>query len=191
MAQGTYAVPGLRLREGEELIFVARPHFVALIPWGIFIIPYLKWKNEYNILTTERVIERYGVISKQQRAVEFEKITDVQGGYSGLIARLFGIGYVKVETAGSSESLIMGYIPKPMEHADQVSHQMQQRKKDVEEEKMQKMAQMMRQSQAGGAETLEPESKKTVNCPSCNKSYKISKPGTYACKKCGTKFKVG
>jgi len=205
MAQTGAGIPGLRLREGERVIFVARPHVLSIIPWAIFIIPYLRWKSWYNVLTNQRIIQMYGIFMKQHRAIEFDKVTDVAGGYTGLIARLFGIGNVQIETAGSSQPMLLGYLPRPMEHADQIMHEMEQHKKEVEEEKMRKMAEMVAQSQGGAAaapgpapaaaplqpEPLQPEPANQVKCPSCGQAYTITQPGNYSCKQCGAKFKVG
>lgn len=64
-------IPGINLHEGEEVVLIAKPHWVVFVRLvNILIIPliwqFLSWKNTVYVLTTQRVIEQAGVISAGQ-----------------------------------------------------------------------------------------------------------------------------
>lgn len=132
-------IPGISLKEGEKVIFIARPHwsvFLRLI--NILIIPlimqFLRWKNEIYVLTSKRVIQQYGLISMEQRSIELGKIQDISTYIRGLIKRLLGVGVVVVKTAGTSSNIELLGIPKPQDLADQISRQMDEYKRDEQTE---------------------------------------------------------
>ena len=128
-------IPGITLKEGEKVVFIARWHWihVFLKLTNIFIIPliirFLKWKNEVYVLTDKRVIEQYGIISKDQRNIELGKIQDVHSSIKGIIERLVGLGWVYVETAGMSSNIEMRGVPKAPDLADQIIRKMDDFKK--------------------------------------------------------------
>lgn len=144
-------IPGITLKEGENVAFIARWHwiYVFLRLTNIFIIPLivrvLKWKNVAYVLTNKRVIEQYGIISKDQRSVELGKIQDVNSGIRGIIQRLMGIGYITVETAGMSSNIEIYGVPKARELADQIIGKMDDFKKEEQIELAKAIAKGMKE----------------------------------------------
>lgn len=152
-------IPGITLKEGEKVVFIARPHwcvFLRLI--NILIIPliiqFLRWKNVVYVLTNKRVIKQYGLISKEQKNIELGKIQDIRTAIRGLSQRLMGVGVVVVETAGRSSYIELLGVPKPPDLADQISRQMDEYKKEEQMEMAKAIAKGMKEG-TGQEETKE------------------------------------
>lgn len=138
-------IPGITLRVEEEVVAIYKPHWVVFIRLvNIFILPLLlqffRWKNELYVLTTQRVVEQYGVISTAQRSIELDKIQDVNFASSGILMRLLGVGIINVETGGSSSRVEMSGIARPRNACDQIQNEMASAKKRA----IMQMAQAMR-----------------------------------------------
>lgn len=153
-------IPGITLKEGENVVFIARWHwvYVFLRFSNLLIIPlikrFLEWKNVVYVLTNKRVILQFGIISKDQRSTELSKIQDVTSGIRGIIQRLLGIGYIEIETAGSSGNVLIAGVPKARELADQISRQMDEYKKEEQMEMAKAIAKGMKEG-TGQEETKE------------------------------------
>lgn len=71
------------------------------------------WKATKFQLTDEEVILKKGVLSKQQRSARYDRIQAVDVAES-IIARIFRVASVRIETAGGAESAIeISYLTKP------------------------------------------------------------------------------
>ena len=144
-------IPGISLKEGEKVVFIARWHwiYVFLQLSNIFIIPLivriLQWKNAVYVLTNKRVIEQSGVISKDQRSIELGKIQNVNSGTKGIIQRLTGIGYVHVETSGRASDCWIWGAPKARELSDQIISKMDDFKKEEQIELAKAIAKGMKE----------------------------------------------
>jgi len=146
-------IPGITLRPEEEVLSIVRPHWLIFVGIGqflmyiltlgiAFLVTFLKWKNFLTVVTTHRVIHQEGVISKNQRSINLDKIQDCTFAISGLFNRIMGIGSIKIETAGSSASsnIVIPYIAKPQELSDLIQNEMHEFKK----REMREMAKAMR-----------------------------------------------
>jgi uncharacterized membrane protein YdbT with pleckstrin-like domain len=141
-------IPGITLRPEEKVVFIAKPHWVIFIRFiNIFIFPlmlqFLGWKNVVYVLTNRRLIVQSGVISLAQRAVDLSKVQDVTSGVSGILARILGVGFVYVETAGQSSRVEMLAVPGPQRLCDLIQNQMALSKK----EEMMELARTMKNQQ--------------------------------------------
>jgi len=119
-------IPGITLRNGEEVIFISKWHWVVFLRLrNILLLPllwqFLRWKNNVDVLTNQRVIEQEGVISTRQRVIELSKIQNVSCAIRGLLRRLMNVGHIHIETAGQRASDIYFLeVPKPQQLADQI-----------------------------------------------------------------------
>lgn len=83
-------------------------HVVSLvltILYGVFALPAILlqyWRFSYRITPKQIVIQR-GVLNRKHRSIPIERVQNIQIERN-LVARLFGIAKVKVETAGSSST---------------------------------------------------------------------------------------
>jgi membrane protein YdbS with pleckstrin-like domain len=76
---------------------VAIAALVAL--YFLAVLPFLRWRFTYFVLTTDRLITRTGVIAKQSREIPLERINDVTFNQS-VIERMVGAGDLLIESAG-------------------------------------------------------------------------------------------
>jgi membrane protein YdbS with pleckstrin-like domain len=76
---------------------VAIAALVAL--FFLAVLPFLRWRFTYFVLTTDRLITRTGVIAKQSREIPLERINDVTFNQS-VVERMVGAGDLLVESAG-------------------------------------------------------------------------------------------
>ncbi|HMM27873.1 MAG: PH domain-containing protein [Chloroflexota bacterium] len=73
----------------------------------------LWWRNNYLALTRRSIVRRNGVFVKNERAVPLNQVQDISIAY-GFIRRMFGLGDIRIETAGSSGTeIIMHDVDSP------------------------------------------------------------------------------
>lgn len=83
---------------------------VSLAVWGL---SHAWWKATRYTLTDEEVILQKGVLSKQLRSARYDRIQAVDVAES-VLARIFRVASVRIETAGGSQSSIeISYLTKP------------------------------------------------------------------------------
>jgi len=94
----------------EETIMILResrrhPWFWirAIATFGIWL---LWWRNNILALTPRSIIRRQGVFVKNERAVPLNQVQDISISY-GFFRRMFGLGDIRIETAGSSATEIV------------------------------------------------------------------------------------
>jgi uncharacterized membrane protein YdbT with pleckstrin-like domain len=94
---------------------------VALI-W--FLIQLAKWATTEFVLTTERVIYRYGVIGKKGKEIPLDKINTVFFDQT-VFERMIGCGTVAMESAGESGKDSFTDIRKPSVVQSEIYRQME------------------------------------------------------------------
>lgn len=89
---------------------------VALvIAWFVVVITELvRWWTTQHVITTERVIHRTGLVSKQGKEIPLEVINDVAFKQSAF-ERIFGTGDLLIESAGTHGQSRYSDIPSPEE----------------------------------------------------------------------------
>ena len=91
------------------LVLVLAVVFLVLVARGL-----TSWWTSLHVITTERVIYRAGLISKQGKEIPLEVINDVAFKQS-ILERLFGTGDVVIESAGTHGQSQYRDIPDPEE----------------------------------------------------------------------------
>jgi uncharacterized membrane protein YdbT with pleckstrin-like domain len=127
-------IPGISLRADEEVVAIAKPHWIVLVSIAdIFILPllvkFLRWKNTVYVLTTQRIIAQEGVISAAQSSVQLDKIQDAKFVQIGILGRIMGVGTVEVQTGGSASTIDMYAIPQPRQMCDRIQSEISAAKK--------------------------------------------------------------
>lgn len=90
----------------------------AAVAVGILVIaalavpPIVAWKFRLYVLTTERIVVRNGVVSRDGTEIPLESINNVLYSQS-VIERLLGYGDVLIESAGSQGQSRLDDIPDP------------------------------------------------------------------------------
>ncbi len=87
--------------------------FIAVLLLGIFSAQVAYRKERYQLQGTRLVCHRGGLFSDEATEFEIRNITHVKLMLPWLRYRLFGVGHVIVETAGSSKPMIMRAIRDP------------------------------------------------------------------------------
>ena len=89
---------------------------------GWFGITYLSWSTTNFVVTTDRLISRRGVLSKDSIEIPLEKINTVFSRRS-LFERIIGSGDLEIESAGEQGSQTFTDIRDPMEVQNEIYHQ--------------------------------------------------------------------
>lgn len=86
-----------------------------LIAWLLLVARgFIRWFTTQHVITTERVIHRMGLISKQGKEIPLEVVNDVAFKQSAW-ERMFGTGDLLIESAGTHGQTRYRDIPKPEE----------------------------------------------------------------------------
>jgi uncharacterized membrane protein YdbT with pleckstrin-like domain len=103
----------LALEDNEEVLWADTPHPYSLIPAFIVGIPlsivligiviiasaYMTYKNKNYVVTTDALYKKTGVLSRNVKRIEFDKVQDTSYSQS-FLGTQFGFGVVEVSTAG-------------------------------------------------------------------------------------------
>lgn len=76
---------------------------------------YINWRDDYFVLTTQRVahIERVGPFSTQLEESLLHNVEDIYEVQPGLSANLLGYGNLVLQTAGETIDIDMSFVPRP------------------------------------------------------------------------------
>lgn len=93
--------------------------YVAVVSLAIFLLLYVLYRikraSATFIVTTERVVERQGFLSRRSREVDVDHIRAVDLEQS-LLQRLWGVGDVKIASAGTDDfDVVFRGVPRPAE----------------------------------------------------------------------------
>jgi uncharacterized membrane protein YdbT with pleckstrin-like domain len=72
--------------------------------------PYLRWRTTLYVLTNERIITRYGVLSRAGRDIPLSRVNDVSFAHN-LFERILRCGTLTVESAGERGQLVLRDVP--------------------------------------------------------------------------------
>jgi uncharacterized membrane protein YdbT with pleckstrin-like domain len=77
-----------------------------------FLVKLAEWRTTHFVLTTDRLIVRSGVLSKQSREIPLERINDLSY-HQTLFERLVSAGDLVIESAGERGQDTFSRIPHP------------------------------------------------------------------------------
>jgi uncharacterized membrane protein YdbT with pleckstrin-like domain len=89
---------------------VAAAVLIAFV--GLAVIPFLRWKFTFFVLTTDRLITRSGIVAKRSKEIPLERINDVTFNQS-VIERAVGAGDLLVESAGERGQTKISNVQSP------------------------------------------------------------------------------
>jgi uncharacterized membrane protein YdbT with pleckstrin-like domain len=112
----------LTLEEGEEVLWSSRAHeyslYVGVVFGALFfligsVLAWLSYQNTHYVVTSKRIYAKRGILSRNVKTVDFEKVQNINYTQGALGAR-FGYGNVEISTAGSSGAEVtFQSIPDP------------------------------------------------------------------------------
>ncbi|MGH2753284.1 MAG: PH domain-containing protein [Actinomycetota bacterium] len=86
---------------------------VALICY-FAVFPALRWATTHFVLTTDRLITRFGIVAKNSREIPLERINDVAFNQS-VLERMLGAGDLLIESAGERGQNRISNVRRPEE----------------------------------------------------------------------------
>jgi uncharacterized membrane protein YdbT with pleckstrin-like domain len=92
------------------LLLVLAAIGLVLIAW-LSLWPFMKWRSTHYVFTTERVIMREGVFSRDGRDIPLDRINDVSFHHS-FFERMLGAGTLTIESAGERGQVVLDDIPR-------------------------------------------------------------------------------
>ncbi len=97
---------------------------LILIVLGWFLVRYVAWSTTHLVLTTDRLISRSGVFTRQGIEIPLERINTVFYRET-LFERLLGSGDLVVESAGENGNQSFANIRKPLKVQNEIYQQME------------------------------------------------------------------
>ena len=85
---------------------------LAVIWLLAFLVKFAEWRTTHFVLTSDRLIVRSGVLSKEGREIPLERINDLTY-HQNLFERLVGAGDLMIESAGERGQDRFSRIPHP------------------------------------------------------------------------------
>jgi uncharacterized membrane protein YdbT with pleckstrin-like domain len=85
---------------------------LVLVALWWFVRRYLRWATTSFVLTTDRLVFRSGVLSKQGRELPLARVDDITF-HQSLFERLLGAGDLTVESGGDRGEHVFSRIPRP------------------------------------------------------------------------------
>ncbi|MFL6239988.1 MAG: PH domain-containing protein [Actinomycetes bacterium] len=102
-----FSVPDWQLRTAVRWAIVVLA--VLLLLFGS-LRPYLRWRTTLYVLTSDRIITRYGVLSRAGRDIPLSRVNDVSFAHN-LFERFLRCGTLTVESAGERGQLVLRDVP--------------------------------------------------------------------------------
>ncbi len=103
-----FSIPDWSTRKWLRLAIIVIA--VVLLLWGS-LRPYLKWRTTLYVLTNDRIITRYGVLSRAGRDIPLSRVNDVSFSHN-VFERMLRCGTLTVESAGERGQLVLRDVPQ-------------------------------------------------------------------------------
>jgi uncharacterized membrane protein YdbT with pleckstrin-like domain len=98
--------------------------FVALVALGWVVVRWAKWVTTHFVVTTDRLIHRYGVLSKRGKEIPLERLNDISF-HKTLIQRMVGAGDLLVESAGEQGQQVFDHFSHPERVQNEIHRQIE------------------------------------------------------------------
>ncbi len=85
------------------------------------VVPMLRWGTTHYVITSHRVMFRFGILHRHGKDVAFPRITDVAYSQS-LWDRIVGAGRLTIESAGEGPAAVLGNVPNSDEVQQLINH---------------------------------------------------------------------
>ena len=92
---------------------------LAVVALLFFLIRYAQWVTTDFVLTTDRLIYRKGVVSRQGKEIPLERVNDVSYQQS-MIQRMMGAGDLMVESGGERGQSQFGHFAHPQDIQNEI-----------------------------------------------------------------------
>lgn len=104
---------------------------VFVVIWLVaFLVKLAEWRTTHFVLTSDRLIVRSGVLSKEGREIPLERINDLSY-HQSLFERLVGAGDLVIESAGERGQDTFSRIPHPEQVEQMIYAEMENNRQRV------------------------------------------------------------
>jgi uncharacterized membrane protein YdbT with pleckstrin-like domain len=119
------------LKSGERIIFETRLHWLVMVPtilwgWLLLFIPiiivFLEYRATEFSVTNQRIVIKYGVLSRNVDEAPLDKIQNISLRQS-FFGRLLNFGTIVVQTAATFGRNTFPYVKNPLKLRQHVSEQ--------------------------------------------------------------------
>jgi uncharacterized membrane protein YdbT with pleckstrin-like domain len=98
---------------------------LAVVALGWFAWRYIRWRTTEFVVTSDRLIRRSGIISKNGREIPLDRLNDISY-HQSVFERLIGAGNLMIESAGERGQETFTDMPKPGLVQNEIYHQIEQ-----------------------------------------------------------------
>jgi len=92
---------------------------LAVVALLFFLVRYAQWITTDFVLTTDRLIYRKGIVSRQGKEIPLERVNDVSYQQS-LVQRMMGAGDLMVESGGERGQSQFGHFAHPQDIQNEI-----------------------------------------------------------------------
>ena len=116
----TVVVAALEINDPLFLVFLVLDAMGVL--W--FAARYASWTTTNFVVTTDRLITRKGVLSKQGREIPLERVNDISS-HQSVFERVIGAGDLVIESGGERGQQVINDVAKPFKVQNEVYRQIE------------------------------------------------------------------
>ena len=118
----TAVIPDGDAQDILRIVVIALAVIVLIL---LVIIPVLRWRTTHYVITTHRVMVRFGILSRHGKDIGLSRITDVSYTQS-LWDRIIGAGTLTIESAGEGPPQVFANIPNSDDTQQLINHLVEQ-----------------------------------------------------------------
>jgi membrane protein YdbS with pleckstrin-like domain len=96
--------------------------YAAAISGGLFLHRYLDRRVNIWVVTNERLIDEWGILTRKSKENPLDKINDIVVEQT-ILGRLFGYGGISVQTAAKAGETIIDFVERPEELKQTINEQ--------------------------------------------------------------------
>ena len=100
---------------------------LAVVALGWFTWRYIRWRTTEFVVTTDRLIRRSGIVSKNGREIPLDRLNDISY-HQTVFERIIGAGDLMIESAGERGQETFSDMRKPGLVQNEIYHQIEQMK---------------------------------------------------------------
>ncbi|WP_131745627.1 PH domain-containing protein [Frankia sp. Cppng1_Ct_nod] len=105
---GVLAVPAGSFQHAAQWLIIV---VASVVVFFASLRPWLRWITTSYVVTTERVVIRVGILSRDGRDIPLQRLNDVSFHHS-FWERLLGSGTLTIESAGERGQVVLANLPR-------------------------------------------------------------------------------